>query len=57
MIKWILSKFTNHRYAYIGTSNTYGTHYKCTKCGRKFYLPLEWSYMIDVKTIKGCKVK
>jgi hypothetical protein len=56
MIKWIASKFTKHNYQYVGTSSTHGTYYKCVKCGKKYYVPLDWSYLINVKTVKGCTV-
>ncbi|WP_108669540.1 hypothetical protein [Peribacillus acanthi] len=55
MVDWIKSRFRNHRYVSIGTSSTGGTKYKCIYCKKEFYLPLEWSFSIDVKKLKGCK--
>lgn len=55
MIAWIKSKFKNHRYVNVGTSSTGGAKYKCLGCQRKLYVPLEWSYMLNIKKIKGCK--
>jgi hypothetical protein len=55
VIEWIKSKFRNHRYVNVGTSSTGGAKYKCLDCKRKLYVPLEWSYMLDVKKLKGCK--
>ncbi|CAM3731918.1 hypothetical protein MEZE111188_05680 [Mesobacillus zeae] len=55
MMQWIKSKFRNHRYVNIGTSSTGGAEYKCLDCKRQLYVPLEWSYMLNIKKIKGCK--
>jgi hypothetical protein len=55
MIEWIKSKFRNHRYAYLRTSSTGGAEYICLHCKRKLYVPLGWSYMIDIKKLKGCR--
>lgn len=55
MFNWIKSKFRNHRYIQVSVSSTGGAYYKCKDCKRKLYMPLDWSYMLDVKKIKGCK--
>ena len=55
MWEWLKGLFRRHKYIPTRTYSTGATKYRCTQCKDELYVPLDWSYGMDISRLRGCK--